>query len=148
MTWVTVSTKRDDARCKACSSYLCGANSWNWYVCLQCDCALLVAATHLTACTYSLLYSGLAAAQVELGFEQADYAVREGRNGEFFLQTYIGSPINDVVLRLIPMTVSGFQNYRSNNPTRIFAQSILDDVAAISNPAECELKANTKPLNG
>ena len=96
---------------------------------------------------YSFCCSGFAAAQVELGFEQADYAVREGRNGEFFLQTYIGSPINDVVLRLIPLTVSGFQNYRSNNPTRIFAQSILDDIAAISNPAECELKASTKPFS-
>lgn len=85
---------------------------------------------------YALILS--AAAQVELGFEQADYAVREGRNGEFFLRTYIGTPTEDVVLRLRPLTVSGFETYRNNNPSRTFAQSILDDVAAISNPAECE----------
>lgn len=77
-------------------------------------------------------------AQVELGFEQADYAVREGRNGQFYLQAYDRTPSSDVVLRMIPLTVSGFQDYRNAHPERTFAQSSLDSIAAIAIPAEGE----------
>ena len=79
-----------------------------------------------------------AAAQVQLGFEEPDNAVPEGRNDEFFLRTHIGVLSNDVVLRLIPLTVSGFQDYRNANPDRAFTQDTLNAVAAIANPAECE----------
>ena len=73
-----------------------------------------------------------------MGFEETDYALREGRDGQFFLRPYVGTPANDVVLRLIPLTVSGFQDYRNANPTRMFTQNTLNDIDDIANPAECE----------
>ena len=79
-----------------------------------------------------------AAAQVELGFKETDRGVTEGDNEDFNLRRYTGTLTSDVVLRVIPLTVSGFENYRNNNPTRIFADSILNDVAEIFDPAECE----------
>lgn len=83
-----------------------------------------------------------AAAQVELGFEETDYAVREGRTGSFFLRTYVGTLSSDITIRLIPLTVTDFNNYRTNNPTRMFAQTILDDIDDISDHAECKHKIN------
>ena len=94
-----------------------------------------------------------AAAQVDLGFKETDRAVTEGDNEDFNLQQYgfTGTLTGDVVLRVVPLTVNGFENYRNNNPTRIFADSILNDVAEIADPAECENFCNecyTRPFPG
>ena len=62
----------------------------------------------------------------------------EGDNEDFNLRRYTGTQTSDVVLRVRPLTVNGFENYRNDNPSRTFAQSILDDVAEITDPAECE----------
>ena len=95
----------------------------------------LVIAYNISKCSQ---YFFPAAAQVQLGFEEADNAVSEGRNDEFFLRIHIGDLNNDAVLRLIPLTVSGFQDYRNANPDRTFTQETIAAVAAIANPAECE----------
>jgi len=79
-----------------------------------------------------------AAAQVQLGFQENDRSATEGADGSFTLRRQTGILSNDAVLRLIPLTVSGFQDYRIANPNRTFDQDILNAIAAIANPAECE----------
>ena len=84
-------------------------------------------------------YFPAASQDIELGFKETDRAVTEGDNEDFSIRRYSQSDLTDeVVLRVIPLTVSGFENYRNTHSSRIFAQSILDDVAQIADPAECE----------
>ena len=61
----------------------------------------------------------------------------EGDNEDFNLRLYSGTLSADVVLRVRPLTLSGFEAYRRTS-SRTFAQSILDDIDDIPDPAECE----------
>ena len=84
-------------------------------------------------------YFPAAAQDIELGFKETDRAVTEGDNEDFNIRRYTQSDLTDeVVLRVRPLTVSGFETYRNDNPSRTFAQSIIDDVNGITDPAECE----------
>ena len=80
-----------------------------------------------------------AVAEVELGFHDYYHGVNEGSNGHFYVLAYGDTPSNDVVLRLIPLTVSGFQNYSNAHPERTFGY--YDNfyyIEYINDPAECE----------
>ena len=94
-----------------------------------------------------LVYFPAAAQDIELGFKETDRGVTEGDNEDFKIRRFSQSDLTDeVVLRVIPLTVSGFENYRNAHSSRIFAQSILDDVAEISDPAECEQLRTARPF--
>ena len=75
---------------------------------------------------------------VEVGFEQRDAAVTEGRNDSIFLRKFVGDATDDIVLQVIPLTISGFETYRNNNPDRTFSQEFLDLIADVSDPADCK----------
>lgn len=80
----------------------------------------------------------LAAAQIELEFGDYYHYACEGRNGNFYVYASGGTPSNDVVLRLIPLTYSGFQNYINAHPERTFSHDIAYYTQYIHDPAECE----------
>ena len=61
----------------------------------------------------------------------------EGDNEDFNLRLYSGTLNAEVVLRVRPLTLSGFEAYRRTS-SRTFAQSIIDDIDDIPDPAECE----------
>ena len=74
---------------------------------------------------------------MELGFEQIDAAVTEGRNDSFFLRKFVGDATDDIVLQVIPLTIQDFESFRNNNPGRNFSQDVLDGIAGVD-PADCE----------
>lgn len=73
-----------------------------------------------------------------MGFDQFDAAVTEGRNDSFFLRKFVDDTTDDIVIIVIPLTISGFENYRNNNPERNFSQATLNSIADVSDPADCE----------
>ena len=78
----------------------------------------------------------LTAIRVEVGFEQFDFAVEEGRDSRFFLRKYNNVAQYDIIVRVLPLTVDEFEAYLANNSGRNFSRDDLDRVGDISDPAE------------
>ena len=76
------------------------------------------------------------AISVDVGFEQFDFAVEEGRDSRFFLRKYNNVAQYNITVRVLPLTVGEFEVYRANNSGRNFSQEDLNRVADISDPAE------------
>ena len=69
-----------------------------------------------------------------MSFEQSDDSFREGRvTDSIFLQK--GVTTESVIVRILLLSVSQFEEYRNNTPERNFGQDFLDMIDAIEFPA-------------